>query len=108
MPGQPERLDVLSADLLDDEVDDVLQVLVVGHGPDPRRGVRGCDDQAVFVYVIHQREIVTLPVSIRAGSVKAEHEGDLFSLLQVARVIKKVCAARLHLDNVPLVYHHSR
>src|ERR1700687_4507822 len=64
VPNQPERLDVLLADLLDDEVDDVLQVLVVRRRPRPRRGVWGGDDQAVFVLVVHDREIVALPVPV--------------------------------------------
>src|SRR5258707_9623463 len=40
MAGQPERADVLLADLRHHRVDDVVQVFVVGLGPDRRRRVR--------------------------------------------------------------------
>src|SRR5215510_2311412 len=105
MAHQPESLDVLLADLLDDEVDDVLQVLVVGVSPHPRRRVRSGDDQTILVHIIQQREIMALPVPVRAGAVQAQNEGDLLALLQVARIIEEVGAARLHFDHVPLVDH---
>ena len=103
MPHQPERLDVFFADLLDDEVDDVLQVLVVHGRPRPRRGVWGGDDQPVFVLIVHDREIVALPVPVRAEAVQAEDEGDFLALLQVTWIIEKVGAAGLHLDHVSLI-----
>jgi hypothetical protein len=37
MPGQPERLDAVLAQLLVDERDDVLQILIVGFRPGARR-----------------------------------------------------------------------
>src|SRR6266404_4378867 len=103
--GQPESLYVLFADLLDDEVDDVVQVLVIGVTPHPGRRVRGGDDQPVLVLVIHDWEIVTLPVSIRAGAVKTKDEGDFLALLQIARIVEEVGAPRLHLDHVSFIDH---
>ena len=96
------------AELRDDEVDDVLQVLVVGLGPRSRRRVRRGDDQTVLVLVVHEREIVALPVPVRTGAVEAEDERDLLAWLQIARIVEEVGAAGLHLDHVALVDHHRR
>src|SRR4030095_2798507 len=107
MPHQPERLYVLFADLLDDEVDDVLQVFVVGSRPRPGRGVRRGDHQPIFVLVVHDREVVTLPVTVRSSAVQAKHESDLLVLLKIARIVEEISAPRLHLDYVSLVYDNS-
>ena len=100
---EPERLDVLLAELVEHEIDDVLQVLVVGCRPDARRRVRRGDDQSVLVLVVHDREVVPLPVAIRAAAVKAQHERHLFAAFQVARVVEKELAAGLRFNCGPLL-----
>src|SRR4029453_4463023 len=100
MPNQPEPPDVLVADLVDDGVDDVLQVLVVGLGPGPRRGVRRGDDEAVLIFEIQHREIVALPVPPGAPAGQAQNERGLLVRLQVARVVEEIRATRLQLDHL--------
>ena len=71
---EPESFHVLLADLIDERGDDILQVLVVGRGPDARRRIRRGDDQAVFADVVEEREIVALPVAVGARAVNAENQ----------------------------------
>ena len=106
-PASQKALMFSLADLFDDEVDDVLQVFVINLGPPSYRRVWSSDDQAIFVHVIQQWEIVALPVPVRAASVQAENEGYLLALLQVAWIIEEISAARLHLDNVSLIDHRG-
>src|ERR1035438_9502316 len=67
--------------------------------------VRRGDNQAVLVLVIHHREIVALPIPVGACTVQTEDEGNFLVRLQIARVIEKVSAAGLHLNDGSLVYH---
>src|SRR5581483_5543646 len=105
VPDQPERPDVLPANLLDDRIDDVLQVLVVVGRPRSRRRVRCSDHKAILVHVVHDREVVPLPVPVGAEAMKTEDEGDFLALLQVARIIEEIRAAGLHLDHGAGIYH---
>ena len=68
-----------------------------------RRRVRRGDHQPVLVLVVHQREIVPLPVAVRAGAVQREDERHLLARLHVARVVEEVGPPRLHLDDVAFV-----
>src|SRR5262245_34935316 len=106
MSREPERLHVLRADLIDDRRDDVLQVLVVFGGPDPARRKRRRDDETVLVLVVEDRKVVALPVAVRPGAVQAEYERHLLALLQIARVVEKVVAPGLRLDDRTAVGHH--
>ncbi len=81
---------------------------VVGLGPHPRRRVRRRDHQPVLVLVVDQREVVPLPVPVRAGAVEAEDERHLLARFQIARIVEEVGAPGLHLDHVALVDHHRR
>src|ERR1035438_1069337 len=67
--------------------------------------VRRGDNQAVLVLVIDDREIVALPVPVRACAVQTEDEGNFLIRFQIARVIEKVGAAGLHLNDGSLVDH---
>ena len=73
MTDQPKCSDVVSADLFVDQIDDVLQVFIVGGSPYPGRSVGRCDYEAVFVLIVQDREIVALPVSIGTGTVKTKY-----------------------------------
>lgn len=106
MPGQPKRLDVLLAELLNDRSDDVLEILVVRRRPHASRREWRSDDEAVSVNVVQQREVVALPVSIRASAVQAEDEGDFLTWFQIAGIIQEVVATSLRLDDRPAVRHH--
>jgi hypothetical protein len=78
---EPERFDVFLSELVVHERDDVLQVLVIGGRPDARRRIRRGNDQPVLVLVVDDREIVPLPVAVRAATVQAQHERHLFAAL---------------------------
>src|ERR1035441_3640034 len=68
-----------------------------------RGRVRRGDDQAVLVLVIHDRKIMALPIPVRACAVQTEDESNFLVRLQIARVIEKVGAAGLHLNDGSLV-----
>src|SRR5262245_10561567 len=99
MPHQPEGLDVLFSNLADDRSHDVLQVFVVGIRPESRRRVGRGDHEPILVYEVQDRKIVARPVAVRAEAMQAQDERDLLPRLQIARIIKEVGAAGLHLDN---------
>src|SRR5207244_958492 len=103
---QPERLDIFSADLFVYEPDDILQILVIGRGPDSRWSIGGGDHETVFIFIIHDREIVALPVSVRAAAVQAKNERHLLAAFQVAGIIEEEFAARLRLDRAALFDNH--
>src|SRR5262249_19070229 len=86
---EPERFDVLLSELVVHESDDVLEVLVVSGRPNGRRRIGRGNDQPVLVLVVDDREVVPLPVAVRATTVQAQHERDLFVALQIAWVIEK-------------------
>src|SRR5262249_34370202 len=102
---QPEGLDVLAPDLFDHTCNDVLEVLVIGGGPDPGWRVRGCNNKTVLVFVVHDWKIVTLPVPVRPGAMKTKNKGHLFSRLEIAWIIEEVGATGFDLDRGPLVDH---
>jgi hypothetical protein len=78
---QPERNDGVRAEPLQDQVDHVLQMLVIGlRDPVPRRlrrggGGRG-DDQAVRVRVVVRGEVQVLPRAERAAAVQVQQERE--------------------------------
>src|SRR6185503_13115976 len=101
MPDQPERLDVLLAELGHHRVDDAVEIVIVGFcnpyaaarrairaRPDRQRG-RGRDDEAIFLGVVGGREIAALPVTDRSRAMKVEDEGDLLAWLQVAGIVEE-------------------
>src|SRR5262249_20284874 len=96
---QPEGFDVLFPDLADDRGYDVLQVFVVSIRPESRRRVGRGDHEPVLVLVVQDWEIVALPIAVRAEAVQAQNKRDLLARLQVARIVKEVGAAGLHLDD---------
>src|SRR5262245_20094304 len=105
MADEPERLDVLLAYLGFNRLDDVLQILIIRCGPHSGWRIWRGDYESILVFVIQQRKVVALPVAVRTAAVQAENERDLLSCLQIARVVEEVSAARLHLDNRPLIDH---
>src|SRR5262249_33132538 len=104
VPDKPECFDVLSPKLVNHRSGNVLQICVIVSRPDSRRRIWRRDDQAILVFEIHDREVMTLPVSIRSGTIQAQNERDLLASFEIARILEEIGATGLHLDHRALVY----
>src|SRR5437870_5114747 len=65
--------------------------------------IRRRDHEAVLVLEIQEGEGVALPVSVRTGAMQAQDEGDFLARFQIAWIVEKIGAPRLHLDDRSLI-----
>ncbi len=99
-------LHILLADRRNDEIDDIVQVLIVGIAPITHRRAGRYDDELVLVLDVERGKIIPLPVGVRAVSMQAQYDIHLVARLVVGGAIKKKSAAGLQLDRIAGLGHH--
>ena len=98
MSGQDKVVDVFLSDGADDEIDEVVQIFVIGFAPIANGRAGRDDDKVIFVLHVHRRKVVALPVGVGAEAVKAEKDVDLLAGPVTGRTIEKERPARLEVD----------